>query len=67
MSVPVDQFSLLTKEDLARRLCMSPDGIAKLVAKKRIPVIKLGWRTQRFSWPAIERALAKLTTAEVNR
>jgi hypothetical protein len=67
MSLPADQVTLLTKEDLARRLCMSPDGISKLVAAKRLPVIKLGWRTQRFSWPAVEKALAKLTTPEITR
>lgn len=67
MSVPVDQLTLLTKEDLARRLCMSPDGISKLVSAKRIPVIKLGWRTQRFSWSAVEKALAKLTIPEATR
>ncbi len=67
MSAPVDQFTLLTKEDLARRLAVSMDGLNKMVADKRIPVIKLGWRTHRFSWPAVEKALAKLTIAEVTR
>ena len=67
MTAPVDQFTLLTKEDLARRLNISPAAVSKYVSKKRIPVIKLGWRTQRFSWPAVEKALAKLTIAEVTR
>jgi hypothetical protein len=67
MSLPVDQFTLLTKEDLARRMKISPEGISKLVSAKRIPVIKLGWRTQRFSWPAVEKALAKLTVPEATR
>ena len=67
MSVPVDQFTLLDKHALAQRLCMSPGGILKLVASRQIPAIKLGHRTMRFSWPAVERALAKLTIAEVNR
>ncbi len=67
MSTAVDQFALLTREQLAQRLGLSVDGLNKFVAQKRIPVIKLGWRTHRFSWPAVERALAKMTIAEVQR
>lgn len=67
MSVPVDQFTLLTKEQLAQRLALPLATLNKFIAKKRIPVIKLGWRTHRFSWPAVERALAKVTIAEVTR
>lgn len=67
MSVPVDQLTLLTREQVAQRLALSVDGLNKLVAQKRIPVIKLGWRTHRFSWPAVERALAKVTIEETTR
>lgn len=67
MSAPVDQSTLLTREQLAQRLALSVDGLNKYIAQKRIPVIKLGWRTHRFSWPAVERALAKMTIAEVQR
>lgn len=67
MSNPADEITLLTREQLAQRLALSVDGLNKLVAQKRIPVIKLGWRTHRFSWPAVERALAKVTIAEVTR
>jgi excisionase family DNA binding protein len=67
MSAPVDQFTLLDKHTLAQRLGVSPDGVLKLVAMRQIPAIKLGHRTMRFSWPAVERALAKLTISEVNR
>jgi excisionase family DNA binding protein len=67
VSTAVDQFALLTREQLAQRLGLSVDGLNKFVAQKRIPVIKLGWRTHRFSWPAVERALAKMTIAEVQR
>ena len=67
MSIPVDQFTLLDKHALAQRLGMSPGGILKLVATRQIPAIKLGHRTLRFSWPAVEKALAKLTILEVTR
>ena len=67
MSIPVDQLTLLDKHALAQRLSISPAGVSKLVAAKRIPVIKLGWRTQRFSWPAVEKAMTKLTILEATR
>jgi hypothetical protein len=67
MSTPVDQFTLLDKHALAQRLGISPDGVLKLVAIRHIPVIRLGHRTLRFSWPAVEKALGKLTMQEVTR
>ena len=67
MSISVDQVTLLDKEALAQRMGVSHSYVSKLVATKRIPVIKLGWRTQRFSWPAVEKAMAKLTVLEATR
>ena len=67
MSLPVDQFTLLDKHALAVRLGISPAGVLKKVAARQIPVIKLGHRTIRFSWPAVEKALAKLTIPEATR
>ena len=67
VSISVDQFTLLDKKALAQRLSISTALVSKLVAAKRIPVIKLGWRTQRFSWPAVEKAMAKLTILETTR
>ena len=67
VSISVDQFTLLDKKALAQRLSISTALVSKLVAAKRIPVIKLGWRTQRFSWPAVEKAMAKLTVLEATR
>jgi excisionase family DNA binding protein len=63
----VDPLSLLDKHALAQRLGMSDDGILKLVARRQIPVIRLGHRTVRFSWPAVEKALGKLTVPEATR
>jgi excisionase family DNA binding protein len=60
-------LTLLDKHALAQRLGISPDGVLKLVAQRMIPSIKLGHRTLRFSWPAVEKALAKLTTPEATR
>ena len=56
---------ILTKQQLAKRLATTPRQIELMVYKRRIPVIRLGHRTVRFSWPKVEAALAKLETAEV--
>ncbi len=61
------ESTLLDKHALARRLGVSPDGVLKLVASRQIPAIKLGHRTLRFSWPNVEKALAKLTIPEITR
>ena len=67
MSIPADTLPLVDKHSVAQRLGISPDGVLKLVAARQIPSIKLGHRTLRFSWLAVERALAKLTTPESTR
>lgn len=67
INAPADELALLTKEQLAQRLNMSSDGVLKLVAMRQLPAIKLGHRTLRFSWPDVQRALAKLTISEMNR
>lgn len=56
---------LLSKDQLAAQLGTSKRGIEELMRKRKIPVIRLGWRTVRFSWPKVEAALAKLETREV--
>lgn len=57
---------LLTKEELRQRLNLpSTRGVDELTRRRKIPVIRLGHRTVRFSWPAVEAALKKLTTKEI--
>jgi excisionase family DNA binding protein len=56
---------LLTKSQLAERLGMTVRGVECLVARRKIPVCRLGHRTVRFSWPKVLAALAKLETREV--
>lgn len=56
---------LLTKLQLAQRLGVTVRGVECLMAKRAIPVCKLGHRTVRFSWPKVAAALAKLETREV--
>jgi hypothetical protein len=57
---------LLNKEELRQKLnLISVRGVDELVKARKIPSIRLGHRTLRFSWPAVQAALARLTVKEV--
>ena len=64
-SAEVEQY--LTKSELAKRLKLTRRGIECLVARRIIPVIRLSRRCVRFSWEAVQRALAKLEVKEIGR
>lgn len=54
--------ALLDKKQLSERLNLkSMRTVDDLVRDGKIPVIKLGYRTHRFCWPAVEAALERLT------
>jgi hypothetical protein len=60
--------NLLTKKQLRRKLNLpSTRGVDELVRKRKVPYLRLGHRTLRFSWPAVQAALAKLTVREVGK
>lgn len=57
---------LLTKEELRQRLNVPHVRIIEEMTRKRkIPVVKLGYRTLRYSWPKVQAALERLTVKEV--
>ncbi len=57
---------LLTKEQLRDRLNLkSTRGVDELVRRRVVPVVVLGHRTRRFSWPAVQAAIEKLTIQAV--
>ena len=56
---------LLTKTQLAAMLGLTKRGVECLVARRRIPCIRIGHRSVRFSWPKVQAALEKLTTREI--
>jgi len=56
---------LLNKKQLGERLGLTVRGVECLMAKRKIPVIRLGHKTVKFSWPKVEAALAKLEIREV--
>ncbi len=57
---------LITKEQVREKLnLVSTRGVDDLVRRRVIPVIILGHRTRRFSWPAVQAAIAKLTVKSI--
>lgn len=57
---------LLTTEELARRLKLSPRQVANLVGRRVIPRIKIG-RTVRFELEKVTKALRKFEEVEYGR
>ena len=63
--MPVDP-ELLTKEELRQKLNLPHVRIIEdMTRKRKIPVISLGYRTKRYSWPKVQAALEKLTNKEI--
>ena len=59
---PLDPPSeLIDKEELRRRLNLpSVRMVEELMRKRKIPFVKLGHRTVRFSWPKVLAAITSL-------
>ena len=56
----------LTKEQLRERMNVPHVHIIDQMRRSRkIPVVKLGYRTLRYDWPKVQAALEKLTVKEV--
>ncbi len=63
-----ENADFLTKEALRIKLDLpSTRMVDELMRKRKIPYVKLGHRTVRFTWPKVEAALAKLEIREVGR
>jgi hypothetical protein len=56
---------LLKRAQLAARANVCPRSVSNWQSKKLIPFIRISPRCVRYSWPAVERALAKFTVKEV--
>ena len=50
---------LISRDDLANRLHVSPDTVQLWTGRKKIPAFRLGHRTVRYSYPAVVAALGK--------
>ena len=56
---------LLTKNELAARLRLTPRGIDMLVLKRRIPVLKINHKVLRFDYARVLGALNRCEVKEV--
>jgi excisionase family DNA binding protein len=56
---------LLDKEELAACLGLKVRGVEMLVKERKIPAMRIGYKTLRFSLPRVLRALQKFELKEV--
>ena len=62
------EHQYLDKTQLAEKLGLpSKRAVEELMRKRKIPYLTLGYRTVRFFWPAVEKALAKLEIKAVGQ
>ena len=60
------QEPLMTTEEVRQRLRLnSTNKVDTLVKSGKLPVIDLGFKTKRFYWPDVEKALAKMVVNAV--
>ena len=50
----------LNKLELAERLGITERCVKEMMRRRKIPFLKLGHRTVRFDWAAVEKAVARL-------
>jgi len=60
-----DQDRLLTKREVAKRCAVCERTVDYWIKTRRIPCIKFGYRTQRFRWADVQRAIDKLEVREL--
>jgi hypothetical protein len=59
--------NLLTKAELAEKLGLTIRGVECLMAKKKIPVLRISSRCVRFCLPKVEAALDAYEVKAVSR
>lgn len=50
----------LNKSEVAEALGLTKRGVEEMMRRRKIPFLKLGHRTVRFDWEAVEKAVARL-------
>jgi excisionase family DNA binding protein len=63
--IPPD-FGLVDKVGLAKFLSVSPRTVEDYVQQKKIPHLRLGWRTVRFRISDVMKALDRCSVKEVS-
>jgi excisionase family DNA binding protein len=56
----MNSIHYLNKLELAERLGSTKRGVEEMMRRRKIPFLKLGHRTVRFDWGAVEKAVARL-------
>ena len=57
----LDHEDIIDKEELRQRLCLpSVRMVEEMMRKRKIPYMKLGYRTVRFSWARVLAAVQRL-------
>ena len=57
---------LMTAEELAEALAVSPDTVREWARKQRIPAVHISAKVVRFDWQTVLRELAKRQTGLSN-
>ena len=65
VAADTDAGVLLKRGQVAKRARVSERTISNWQAQRIIPFVKISPRCVRYSWPAVQRALDKLTVKEV--
>lgn len=58
--------SLPERRDIARRYRVCLRTVDRWVKERKIPHIRIGKRSVRFRWEAVERAINRMTVEEVS-
>jgi excisionase family DNA binding protein len=66
-SPPTPESGLIDKVGLAKFLLVSPRTVEDYVQQKKIPYIRLGWRTVRFRIADVKKALDRWSVKEVSK
>ncbi|MCX6968080.1 MAG: excisionase family DNA-binding protein [Verrucomicrobia bacterium] len=56
----MNSIHYLNKLEVAERLGTTKRGVEEMMRRRKIPFLKLGHRTVRFDWTAVEKAVARL-------
>ena len=65
MAHEIAETDLLTIDELAAKLRTKRRAVERMIAARKIPVIRINRRVLRFRWRDVEAALAKLTVKEL--
>ena len=57
---------LLNIKELAQRLGLKRSAVETMVAKRKIPIIRINRRVLRFRWRDVNAALDRMTVADLN-